>query len=99
MATFAILSFAALALVMPAMIGWQGRGWRGLALLLVASWALCGLAALALYRANQACLAIPGCRSHSGIVGTLLGGAALGYPVVAGALSGLGAWARGKRDG
>lgn len=91
-----IISLVALALATPAILGWQGRGWRGLAALILVCGALGVLAALALHRADQACLAAPGCESHSGILWTLLGAAGIGYPVVAGALLGLGAWARGK---
>lgn len=77
-------------------MGWQGRGWRGLAVFLLVCGCFAALAALALYRADQNCLATPGCRSHSGIVWSLLGAALLGYPLFAASLQGLAAFASSR---
>jgi len=98
MARFVIAGVAALALVIPLLLGWRGIGWRGFGVLLLTCALMAAIPAVWIYRADQDCLADPGCGSWSGILWTLLGAVALGYPLLAAALVGLGAWAR-RRGG
>lgn len=94
MALFVSISLVAVGLVIPVILGWRGSGWRVFAALVLVWGALSALAGLALHRADEACLATPGCQGQSGIAWVLLGAAGVGYPVVTGVLLGLGAWAR-----
>lgn len=96
MSPFLLALLFAVALALPALVGWRGWGWRGMAALVALAWGLLTLCGIVLSRADQECLATPGCESWSGVVWTLLLAAAVGYPLVSGPLVALGGWARRK---
>ncbi len=85
------------AVAIPGVLGWRGHTWRGVGVVVLGWWVIEAVVAVPLYRADQECLATPGCESWSGIGWTLLIAAGIGYPLVAAAVVGIASWARRRR--